>query len=776
MSRTRFPLPVFPALCAALAFAAVPALATEPPLVPRPAQVTPEPGEWPIPATLRVQFVPDDPDATAAAHWLQTLTRQLCGRELRLTPTAQGDIRLHRRTAETAETAETGDAAEAYRLNVIAGPVGGGLHLEASHRAGLLHAAGSAAQLLCWPGREALPAMRIADAPQFRWRGAMLDSARHMPSVDYIKRFLDAMALHKLNVLHWHLTDDQAWRIQITRYPRLTEVGAWRVPAGAGERDIDPATGQPRRYGGFYTQDQVRDVVAYAAARGIEVVPEIEMPGHASAAIAAYPELAALAGSVDRVPADWGIYDNAFTLEEHGFEFLQNVLDEVIELFPSPWLHVGGDEVAPVQWQASERGKALLAQLPGDDPMRVQTWFTQRIARYLDSRGKRLIGWDEILAPGLPPRAVVMSWRGIEGAIEAARQGHDTILSPWPTLYLDNQQRDAVDEPPGRLRVIALREVYGFDPLPAAIAPEQRHHVLGMQANLWAEHIRTEARVSHMGFPRLAAVAEVAWTPAARRDYAGFLHRLAGFWPHYAAAGIAAADSAFAVQATLDTGDEGRLRVSLASQEPPGAIHYTLDGSTPDAASPRYATPLELPAGGRLRAVQVVDGRAIGAVRETALDPAALRQRHSRELARCSEGIDLALEDDYPPQGERAVFAFNIQHPCWVWKQADLRTPARLLAYVGQVPFNFQIGAARDAIVFPKPRYQGGELLVFEATCEGEPLARLPLGSAHHHDGVIRLAPARLPQRGAPVDLCFRFAQSRLEPLWAIDRLELVSP
>lgn len=770
MSRTRFRLPAFRALCAALAFAAAPAPAGEPPLVPRPAHITPEPGEWTIPATLRVQFAPDDPDEAAAAHWLHYLARQLCGRELMLAPTARGDIRLRRHAAET------GDEAEAYRLNVVAGPVDGGLRLEAGHRAGLLHAAGSAAQLLCWPGRDALPAMRIADAPQFRWRGAMLDSARHMPSVDYIKRFLDAMALHKLNVLHWHLTDDQAWRIDIRRYPRLTEVGAWRVPAGAGERDIDPATGQPRRYGGFYTQDHVREVVAHAAARGIEVVPEIEMPGHASAAIAAYPELAALAGGVDRVPADWGIYDNAFTLEDHGFVFLRNVLDEVIELFPSPWVHVGGDEVSAVQWQASERGRALLAQLPGDDPMRLQTWFTQRIARYLDSRGKRLVGWDEILAPGLPQRAVVMSWRGIEGAVEAARQGHDTILSPWPTLYFDNQQRNAVDEPPGRLRVIALRDVYGFDPLPADIAPAQRHHVLGMQANLWAEHIRTEPRVSHMGFPRLAAVAEVAWTAAARRDYSSFLHRLAGFWPHYGAVGIAAADSAFAVEAALAQAGEGRLRVSLASQEAIGAIHYTLDGGTPGAGSPRYDAPLELAAGGVLKSVRVVDGRAIGAVRETALDPAALRLRHSRELARCGEGIDLALEDDYPPQGERAVFAFDIQHPCWIWKQADLRAPIKLHAYVGQVPFNFQIGAARDAIGFPRPRYQGGELLVYEAACDGEPLARLPLGSAHDNDGVTRLAPASLPQRGAPVDLCFRFAQSRLEPLWAIDRIVLVSP
>lgn len=753
-------------LCLLLGTMSASASAAEPPLLPRPAALSVDEGEWPIPASLRVQYLPDDADQVAAADLLQRIVLSLCGRELQLTPTAVGAIRLRR------VAAAEGASDEAYRLRVTPGELGN-LDIEAATRAGLLRAASSAAQLLCWPGRTRLPALQIDDAPQFRWRGAMLDSARHFQSVDYIKRFLDAMALHRLNVFHWHLTDDQAWRIEIRRYPKLTEVGAWRVPAGAGARDIDPATGEARRYGGYYTQDEVRAVVAHAASLGIEVVPEIEMPGHASAAIAAYPELGAVPGSVPQVPADWGIYANAFTLEEHGFAFLENVLDEVIALFPSPWLHVGGDEVESGQWRASPRGKALLAELPGDEPMRLQTWFTQRIARYLDGRGKRLVGWDEILAPGLPAGALVMSWRGIDGAIAAAQRGHDTILSPWPTLYFDNQQRNAVDEPPGRLRVIALRDVYTFDPLPAAISPAQRRHVLGLQGNLWVEHIRTEQRVSHMGFPRLAALAEVAWSAADRRDYASFLQRLAGFWPHYARLGIDAADSAFAVEAALAPGADGQLQVTLQAQENVGDIHYSLDGTQPGSESPRYAGPLQLPVGSTLRAVQIVDGRALGAVRDVALEAVALQTRRSRELARCSEGIDLALEDDYPPQGERAVFALDIQNPCWIWKQADLRAPVELLAEVGQVPFNFQIGAAREAIRFPRPRYRGGELRVYAGHCEGEPLAVLPLGSAHQHAGISRLAPVLLPQRAAPVDLCFRFAQPQLEPLWAIDRLQL---
>ncbi len=396
-------------------------------------------------------------------------------------------------------------------------------------------------------GRVTLPALAIEDAPRFAWRGLMLDSARHYQSPEFIERFIDWMALHKLNVLHWHLTDDQAWRLEIRKYPRLTQVGAWRVPAGpAAAADIDPATGKPRLYGGYYTQDTVRRIVRHAAERGITIVPEIEMPGHATAAIVAYPQLAVDGRAPSAVPADWGIYPNLFNVEDSTFSFLEDVLREVIELFPGEYVHVGGDEAVKDQWKASPQVQQRMRERGIADEHALQSYFVQRIGRFLDAQGRRLIGWDEILEGGLAPEATVMSWRGIDGALAAAAAGHDAVLAPWPTLYLDNRQGTDPAEPPGRGRVIDLESVYRFDPMPPAIAPERRRHILGVQANLWTEHIRTEERLQWMAFPRAAALAEVAWSPAARLDYPDFRRRLETAFGWYPAVGLEAAKSEFA--------------------------------------------------------------------------------------------------------------------------------------------------------------------------------------------------------------------------------------
>jgi hexosaminidase len=382
----------------------------------------------------------------------------------------------------------------------------------------------------------AIPAVRIDDAPRFRWRGLMLDSARHFQSPEFIKQFIDWMALHKLNVLHWHLTDDQAWRLEIKKYPRLTSVGAWRVPAGAAAAaDIDPATGRPRLYGGFYSQDEVRDIVAYAAQRHITIVPEIETPGHASAAIAAYPQLGVL-GTQTAVPADWGIYPNLYNVDDSTFTFLQNVLAEVMELFPSEYIHVGGDEAVKDQWQASPQVQARMRELGIKDEHALQSYFIQRLEKFLNAHGRKLIGWDEILEGGLAPNATVMSWRGIDGAIAAANAGHDTVLSPWPTLYFDNRQTH--DTQPGRGRMITIKDVYAFNPAPSSIGPEQREHILGVQANLWTEHMRTEDRVAYMAFPRAAALAEVAWSPENKINWPDFESRLKVQLKRYDALGI----------------------------------------------------------------------------------------------------------------------------------------------------------------------------------------------------------------------------------------------
>ncbi|HUL47737.1 MAG TPA: family 20 glycosylhydrolase, partial [Steroidobacteraceae bacterium] len=391
------------------------------------------------------------------------------------------------------------------------------------------------------------------DTPRFRWRGLMLDSARHFQSPQFILRYLDWMAQHKLNVLGWHLTDDQGWRLEIRRYPRLTSIGAWRVPAGAAAlKDIDPRTHGPRLYGGYYTQEEVRRIVAHAAARNITIVPEIEMPGHATAAIVAYPRLGVLEKPPSAVPSDWGVYPNLFNVDEATFTFIENVLDEVMALFPGEYLHTGGDEAVKDQWRASARIQARMRELGMPNEAALQGYFTARIGKYLAAHGRRQIGWDEILEGGVPPDAAVMSWRGVEGAIAAAAGGHDTVLSPAPTLYLDNRQGSGPDEPPGRGTVISLEDVYRFDPLPGALAHD-RSHVLGVQANLWTEHVRTEADASYMTWPRAAALAEVGWSPHERLDWNGFRERLATEFDRYRALGVRYSEDVFAPPRSVGT-------------------------------------------------------------------------------------------------------------------------------------------------------------------------------------------------------------------------------
>lgn len=742
--------------------------ANELPLVPYPDRVETRRGHFALGEVPVLRHSAEDAAARAIAETFVERIGAACGRRFEIATGAPrpGEIALQR------EKASPTASEEAYRVVVDKHRI----TLSAAHDAGLRHATTTLLHLVCDAQRDRIPALRIEDAPRLAWRGLMIDSARHYQSPEHLRRIVDAMALHKLNVLHWHLTDDQAWRLEIKKYPRLTEVGAWRVPAGAARRAIDPATGKAPVYGGFYTQQTARELVAYAAARGIMVVPEIEMPGHASAAIAAYPELGAQPGVVSVVPGDWGVYPNAFSLEPATFAFLEDVLREVIALFPAPYLHVGGDEVEADQWKASRAGRELAAKLGSDEGMALQASFTERIAAFVEKNDRRLVGWDEILTPGLARNAVVMSWRGVEGALKAAEQGHETILSPWPTLYFDNRQSVAPDEPPGRIRLVSLRDVYDFDPVPAEMSEDARRRVLGLQGNVWVEHIRTEARVDHMAFPRALAVAERSWSKE-KHEWPDFARRVAAQLPLHAKLGVQASDALQAVEFAVEpVAGEARVRVALSTQAGLGEIRYTIDGSAPGPNSTRYAgQALDLALPVTLRATSFIDGVAAASVRERRLDRASLLSRGSRELTLCSDGIPLMLEDDAPLQGERAVFAFDIMNPCWRWPALDARGATALEVDVGQVPFNFQIGKARDAIKFPPPRNSVGELLVFEGECEGEPWLRLPLEPAIRNEAVSSLR-AEFPPRAKAGDVCLRFAQAELEPLWAIDRVRWVVP
>jgi hexosaminidase len=750
-------------LAAALMTAAATLAVAQPSIVPAPVSMALGAGAFPLPQGT--MLVAATPVTRAVAANFAALARRSYGLRFAVAPSAaRGRPAIEWRLEE-------GDArSEAYRLEVRRDRI----VVASPSREGLMHGAASLWQLIARRhGGFEVPSVSIEDAPRFAWRGVMLDSARHYQSPAFIRDYLDWMSVHKLNVLHWHLTDDQGWRLEIRKYPKLTSVGAWRVPAGPlAARDIDPATGRPRLHGGFYSQETVRGLVAYAAERGITIVPEIEMPGHASAAIAAYPMLASIADPPATVSPDWGVFPHAYNLDEATFGFLEDVLREVMELFPGRYVHVGGDEVETTEWKRSPAVQERMKALGIGEATGVQAYFTQRIGRFLAANGRRLVGWDEILEPGLPQESVVMSWRGIDGALAAAAKGYDTVLAAHPTLYLDNRQGGAPDEPPGRGRVVSLEDVYAFEPMPPGIAEDARAHVLGLQANVWTEHIRTEDRAASMSFPRAAAVAELGWSAAGKRNWPDFARRVGALMPRYRALGLPASDSAFAVIAAPRY-EGGRAQVELSNQARTGDIRYTLDGSEPSLASKLYSTPVSIRLPATLRTASFLAGERIAAPRVYRLSHEGEQARTSRDLALCSRGIDLALEDDAPLRGPRAVFLMDIQNPCWIYKDAKLDRVTGIEASVGQVPFNFRIGDEAAKIRFAAPATRDGELEVRLDTCEGELLARLPLAPAAGSQGVTALPRVAVEPRAGQHDLCIRFAQAGHDPLWALDAIRL---
>ncbi len=385
-------------------------------------------------------------------------------------------------------------------------------------------AAPTAASTPAAPVRWAIPAVEIEDAPRFRYRGVLLDVARYYYPPEFIEKVIDLLALYKLNTLHLHLTDDQGWRLEIKKYPRLTQIGAWRRETILGQ-NFRPYIGDGTPHGGFYTQDQMRDIVAYAAARHVTVIPEIEMPGHAQAALAAYPELSCTGGPYE-VSTVWGMHEEIYCPSERTFAFLEDVLVEVMRLFPSKYIHIGGDEVPKKQWKESAVAQEVIRRegIAGEEEL--QSYFVRRIERFLLAHGRRLIGWDEILEGGLAPEATVMSWRGTEGGIEAARQGHDVIMTPTNRTYFDYYQGCPAGEPLAIGGFVPLDSVYAFEPIPDELPPEQAARVLGAQGNVWTEYIPTPARVEYMLLPRMLALSEVLWSPKEARSWRGFVARL----------------------------------------------------------------------------------------------------------------------------------------------------------------------------------------------------------------------------------------------------------
>ncbi len=384
-----------------------------------------------------------------------------------------------------------------------------------------------------------IPCMEIKDAPRFVYRGLHLDVCRHFTTKEDVKRFIDLLAYHKMNTFHWHLTDDQGWRIEIKKYPKLTTVGGFRNRTLKGAYvSADKRQWDNTRYGGFYTQEDAKEVIAYAAKRFITVIPEIELPGHAVAALTAYPQFSCSGGPFE-VEGLWGVFNDIFCPREETFTFLQDILTEVAELFPSKYIHIGGDEAPKVRWERCHACQERIKAEGLKDEHELQSYVIKRIEKFMSGKGKRIIGWDEILEGGLAPEATVMSWRGIDGGIAAAKQKHDVIMTPNSHAYLDYYQAKPTEkEPHGIGGYVPLWKTYSFNPTPAELTPEEAKHILGFQGNIWCEYIHTFDHVLYMAYPRGAAIAEVGWTPNESKDYGRFQTRLLQVMKHYDAMGI----------------------------------------------------------------------------------------------------------------------------------------------------------------------------------------------------------------------------------------------
>lgn len=505
-----------------IAFTLLTACHPQPPrevnIIPQPVQVESKSGQltWSDDVIIRAGTRDEEQAAKLMMDYLATrgLTSTITS-----DPTAEADLLF-------VLLADSTLGKEGYRLAID----DTGVKVEASAGAGLFYGMQSLIQLIPATDPLNLSHVAITDMPRFSYRGLHLDVGRHFMPVRFVKKYIDLMSHFKLNTFHWHLTEDQGWRIEIKKYPRLQEIAAYRNATVIGRATTrtrhEPHEYDSARHGGFYTQEEIKDVVAYAADRYITVIPEIEMPGHALAALAAYPALGCTGGPYE-VATTWGIFNDVFCAgKETTFQFLEGVLDEVIPLFPGKYIHIGGDECFKDNWKKCPHCQKRIKSEKLKDEHELQSYFIQRIEKYINAKGKAIIGWDEILEGGLAPNATVMSWRGEEGGIAAAQQGHNVIMTPSTWLYLDYMQDSSASEPLAVRVLVDVKTVYGYDPVPAAFTQQQARRVLGVQANTWTEYMKSGDHVEYMVYPRAIALAEVAWSRKEDRNYDNFLHRL----------------------------------------------------------------------------------------------------------------------------------------------------------------------------------------------------------------------------------------------------------
>ncbi|MCJ8154639.1 family 20 glycosylhydrolase [Chryseobacterium sp. SSA4.19] len=485
------------------------------------------------------------------------------------------------------------------------------ISVKAKQSEGLFHGIQTLLQLIQDSPGGKIPAMKIKDEPRFAWRGMHLDVCRHFFTVAEVKQYIDYLAMYKLNTFHWHLTDDQGWRIEIKKYPKLTQIGSKRKESMIGAYVDNTFDGKP--YGPyFYTQDQIKEVVKYAQERHITVVPEIEMPGHALAALSAYPGLACTQGPFESA-TKWGVFDDVFCPKEETFTFLQNVLDEVIALFPSQYIHIGGDECPKTRWKECAHCQELIKKNNLKDEHGLQSYFIHRIEKYVNSKGRKIIGWDEILEGGLAPNAAVMSWTGIKGGVEAAQSGHFAVMTPGAYCYFDHYQGDPQTEPNAFGGFTPLDKVYSYNPVPDELNAEQVKYIMGVQANLWTEYILDFKQVQYMIFPRLFALSEVGWGTADPGNYKEFEARAINQFKVLDKMNVNYAKSIYNITGKVIPAANG-IAYELSTSQNPGGIRYTLDNTNPTADSQCYTNPVPVTKSLTLKSAYFENGQLKSAV------------------------------------------------------------------------------------------------------------------------------------------------------------------
>ncbi len=573
-------------------------------IIPEPVKITEHPGTYTLPKTLTIQAAPQA-EMTPILDLIKNKFSTATGKVIKVKPVAaDAAIKL-----VLNKTMDNVIGKEGYYLSAKAK----GVTIRANTPAGLYYGVQTLLQLL--PNeiegkvianvKWTVPIVDITDYPRFEWRGLMFDVSRHFFTKKEVMSYIDNMAKYKLNLFHWHLTDDEGWRVEIKSYPKLTTVGAYNVKREGSFGDFTPPKpNEPRNYGGFYTQDDIREVIKYANARFVNIMPEIDVPGHSLAAVAAYPELSATAGADKYVVRsgekimDWSkpghpaMVDNTLNpAGEFTYTFLDKVVGEIAELFPFPYIHMGGDECAKNFWEQSDQVKALMAKENLKTQEEVQSYFEKRLEKIVESKGKKFMGWDEILEGGIGPNAALMSWRGVKGGIEAAKLGHEVVMSPTTFVYLDYMQSDRVMEP-HVYASLRLSKTYEFDPVPAGVDAKM---IKGGQANLWTEQVYNIRQAEYMTWPRGFAVAESVWSPASKKNFNTFFTKVEKHFDRFNQAEVKYAPSAYDPDFKPGRNVDSTLNVTLTNEVQGFDTYYSFDNSYPDCFYPKYTGVLNIP-------------------------------------------------------------------------------------------------------------------------------------------------------------------------------------